>query len=127
MKAYFTPFILMIILMLGTGITACQKIKPQEKTPQGSLMVRTATVQIFEESNAETELESKFCGHRVAFLLKDGTYILPTNLNSFLKEPSHNQIVQITYRSEDSQITDCTKAKSVYLSHVDIPSLSGLE
>lgn len=127
MKAYFTPFILMLIMMLGTGITACQKMKPQEKTPQGSLMVRTATVQIFDEKNAEAEQGDKFCGHKVAFLLKDGTYILPTNLTSFLKEPSHNQIVQITYRSEDSKITDCTEAKSVYLSHVDIPSLSGLE
>lgn len=111
--------------MLGAGITACQKINPKEKTPQGSLLVRTATIQIFDENNSEKE--DKFCGYRVAFLLKDGTYILPTNLNTFLKEPSHNQIVNITYRSEDSKITDCTAAKSVYLSHVDIPSLSDLD
>jgi len=117
----------MIIMMLGTGIIACQKISPKEKTPQGSLLVRTATIQIFDDQNAEVEQGDKFCGHKVAFLLKDGTYILPTNLNSFVKEPSHNQIVQITYRSEDSKTIDCTEAKSVYLSHVDIPSLSGLE
>ena len=115
----------MLVLMLGAGITACQKINPKEKTPQGSLLVRTATIQIFDENNSEKE--DKFCGYRVAFLLKDGTYILPTNLNTFLKEPSHNQIVNITYRSEDSKITDCTAAKSVYLSHVDIPSLSDLD
>lgn len=125
MKAYNIPFILMLVLMLGAGITACQKINPKEKTPQGSLLVRTATIQIFDENNSEKE--DKFCGYRVAFLLKDGTYILPTNLNTFLKEPSHNQIVNITYRSEDSKITDCTAAKSVYLSHVDIPSLSDLD
>jgi hypothetical protein len=127
MKAYTIPFILIIILMLGAGITACQKISPKEKTPHGSLLVRTATIQIFDEENAEVEQDDKFCGHKVAFLLKDGTYILPTNLNTFLKEPSHNQIVNITYRSEDSKITDCTEAKSVYLSHVDIPSLSDLD
>ena len=111
--------------MVGAGITACQKISPQEKTPHGSLLVRTATIQIFDENDAEQE--DKLCGYKVAFLLKDGTYILPTNLNSFLKEPSHNQTVEITYRSADSKITDCTEAKSVYLSHVDIPSLSDLE
>lgn len=115
----------MIILMLGTAITACQKINPKEKASHGSLLVRTATIQIFNENNAEQE--DKFCGYRVAFLLKDGTYILPTNLNTFLKEPSHNQIINITYRSEDSKTIDCTEAKSVYLSHVDIPSLSDLD
>lgn len=115
----------MIILMLGAGITACQKISPKEKTPQGSLFVRTATIQIFDENNSEQK--DKLCGYKVAFLLKDGTYILPTNLNTFLKKPSHNQIINITYRSEDSKITDCTEAKSVYLSHVDIPSLSDLD
>ncbi|AFM02863.1 hypothetical protein Fleli_0383 [Bernardetia litoralis DSM 6794] len=125
MKAYFTPFILMLILILGAGITACQKINPKDKTPQGSLLVRTATIQIFDENS--TEQEDKLCGYRVAFLLRDGTYILPTNLSTFLKEPSHNQIVNITYRSEDSKAGDCTEAKSVYLSHVDIPSLSGLD
>lgn len=92
------------------------------------MLVRTATIQIFDENNSEySKEEERLCGYKVAFLLKDGTYILPTNLNSFLKEPSHNQIVQITYRSEDSKITDCTKAKSVYLSHLDIPSISGLD
>jgi hypothetical protein len=126
MKAYLTPFILMFVLMLGTGITACQKINPKEKTSHGSLLVRTATIQIFNNENNENQ-EGKLCGHSVAFLLKDGTYILPTNLNSFLKEPSHNQIINITYRSEDSKIGDCTKARSVYLSHVDIPTLSDLD
>ncbi|WP_375561541.1 hypothetical protein ACE193_03010 [Bernardetia sp. OM2101] len=125
MKAHNIPFILMIILMLGAGITACQKISPKEKTSQGSLLVRTATIQVIDENS--TEQEDKFCGYRVAFLLKDGTYILPTNLNSFLKEPSHNQVINITYRSKDSKIIDCTNAKSVYLSHVDIPSLSDLD
>lgn len=121
MKAHKIPF----ILMLGAGITACQKISPKEKIPQGSLLVRTATIQIFDEDNAAQK--DKLCGYKVAFLLKDGTYILPTNLNSFLKEPSHNQVVHITYRSEDSKIIDCMEAKSVYLSHVDIPSLSELD
>ncbi|WP_338764356.1 hypothetical protein WAF17_21540 [Bernardetia sp. ABR2-2B] len=125
MKAQSIPFILMIFLMLGAGITACQKISPKEKTSQGSLLVRTATIQVFDENDAEQD--DRLCGYKVAFLLKDGTYILPTNLNTFLKEPSHNQIVNITYRSEDSKTIDCTEAKSVYLSHVDIPSLSGLE
>lgn len=126
MKAYFTPFILMLILMLGAGITACQKVSPNEKTSQGSLLVRTATIQIFDNENNENQAD-KLCGYKVAFLLKDGTYILPTNLNNFLKEPSHNQIVHITYRSEDSKVGDCTEAKSVYLSHVDIPSISDLD
>ena len=125
MKASFTQSILMIILMLGAGITACQKINPKEKISKGSLLVRTATIQIFDENSIQQE--NKLCGYRVAFLLKDGTYILPTNLNTFLTEPSHNQIINITYRSEDSKITDCTEAKSVYLSHVDIPLLSDLE
>ena len=120
MKAQTIPFILMLILMLGAGITACQKISPKEKTPQGSLFVRTATIQVFDDTSEEQG--ENLCGYKVAFLLKDGTYILPTNLNSFLKEPSHNQIVNITYRSEDSKNTDCMKAKSVYLSHVDIPT-----
>lgn len=124
MKAYFTPFILMLILMLGAGITACQKINPKEKISQGSLLVRTATIQIFDENIEEG---NKLCGYRVAFLLRDGTYILPTNLNTFLTKPSHNQIVNITYRSEDSKFGDCTEVKSVYLSHVDIPSLSALD
>ncbi len=133
MKAHSIPFILMILLMLGAGISACQNNSPKEQTPQGSLLVRTAIIQIFDTNNTENkeneevEQEEKLCGHRVAFLLKDGTYILPTNLNSFLEEPSHNQIVNITYRSEDSKIQDCTEAKSVYLSHVDIPSLSDLD
>ncbi len=126
MKAHLTPFILMFVLMLGAGITACQKISPKEKTNQGSLLVRTATIQIFDKENTK-QLTDKLCGYEVAFLLKDGTYILPTNLNTFLKEPLHNQIINITYRSEDSKITDCIKAKSVYLSHVDIPSFSKLK
>ena len=119
MKASIAHLVLILALTLGAGITACQKINPQEKAPQVSLLVRRATIQLLDEN--------KLCGHRVAFLLKDGTYILPTNLNSFLKEPFHNQTVQITYRSEDSKITDCRAAKSVYLSHVDIPSLSDLD
>ena len=125
MKASITPFILMLILMWAAGITACQKTKPQNTSTQGSLLVRTATIQIFDEDNSEQE--DKLCGYKVAFLLKDGTYILPTNLSTFLEEPSHNQTINITYRSEDSKITDCTEAKSVYLSHVDIPLLSDLE
>lgn len=112
---------------MGTGITACQNSKPQQKAHQGSLMIRTATVQIFDTDTKEAEQEDKFCGHRVAFLLKDGTYILPTNLDTFLKEPSHNQVVHITYRSEDSKVIDCREAKSVYLSHLDIPLLSDLD
>lgn len=115
----------MIVLMLGAGISACQRINPTEKTSQGSLFVRTATIQIFDDNNSEQQ--EKLCGHTVAFLLKDGTYILPTNLNSFLKKPSHNQVVNITYRSEDSKIVDCTNAKSVYLSHVDTPLGSELK
>ncbi|WP_338791661.1 hypothetical protein [Bernardetia sp. MNP-M8] len=126
MKAHNIPFILMIILMLGAGITACQKISPQEKNSQGSLLVRTATIQIFDENSVDQDAD-RLCGYKVAFLLKDGTYILPTNLNTFLEDPSHNQIVNITYRSEDSKTIDCAEAKSVYLSHVDIPSLSDLD
>ena len=129
MKAYLTPFVLVLILMLGTGIIACQNTEPQQKSSQGSLMVRTARVQIFDSENDKkvANHEEKLCGHKIAFLLKDGTYILPTNLNSFLKEPAHNQVLQITYRSEDSKILDCTEAKSVYLSHVDIASISSLK
>lgn len=108
-----------LMLLLAVAIVACQRIVPKENTTNAtsaSVFVRTATVQVIENND--------FCGKKMALLLNDGSYILPTNWNTFFDEIVHNQTVQITYReAKESEIT-CTKAKSIYISHVDIPNAS---